>query len=404
MLPPLLLALQNPAPLDLRSAPAIAETTRLQLTPKLDGRIEDEEWDPLGTSGDVKTFLQWEPGALHIAAAGAMGKDLLVSIDPGADGWLVGATNLEARIGQRDGKPFVKLRLLDATNVAGPTYRDVPNLETASTVAVGPDGTIEATIADPGLGLLPIKAGKLAARVDVIPAGDSSPVANEPRALSSLVLGDWRSSALPDGLKVNVDFNDISVVPGENAVVRFGFAGTPMPTRIAIRSEGLAREATSATELPFPKAGKRGVNVDYRTTVQPGASVGYRLARATLTGADGVAGVVQASYRVAPPVDIVFNETRLKPSDEDRSVRIAYQAFGNSRGRLSGRATLTVPGGYRVLNGDDSQKITLFEPRRGLPKSFVLFIPARSRGTVPIRFAMEINGKKFEVVRYLTID
>ncbi len=406
MSPLLLLALQTPAPstIDLRQPPIIAETTRLELTPRLDGRIEEEEWDPLGTSGDVKTYFQWEPGALHVAAAAAMGKDLLVSIDPGADGWLVGATNLEARIGQRDGKPFIKLRILDATNVAGPVYREIPNLEAASSAAIGADGTIEATIADPGLGLLPTKGGKLAVRVDVVAATDASPAANEPRALASLLLSDSRTTALPGALKSKVDFNDIATIPGENATVRFGFTGTPMPKRIAIRSEGLAREATSATELPFPGGGKKGTSVEYRTGVQADASVGYRIARATVTGADGVPGVVQASYRIAPLVDVDLNDAHLRPSDSDRSIRVGYLVTGNSRGRLQGRTTISVPGGYRVLNGDDAQKITLFEPRRGLPKSFGLFIPAKSQGTVPVHFAMEINGKKFDVVRYLTID
>ena len=405
MSPLILLALQTPpAAIDLRQSPVVAETTRLQITPKLDGRIEDEEWDALGTSGDVRTYLQWEPGALHVAAAAAMGKDLLVSVDPGDDGWLVGATNLEARIGQRDGKAFVKLRILDATNVAGPTYREIPNLEAASAAAVGPDGTLEATIGDPGLGLLPTKGGRLAVRVDVIPATGASPAANEPRALTPLLLTDFRATALPAGLKATVDLNDIDAVPGESASVRFGFTGTPMPRRIAIRSEGFAREATSAIELPFPNAGKRGTTVDYRTGVEPTATVGYRVARATLTGSDGVPGIVQASYRIAPPADVALNVTRLARSDEDRSIRVGYEVTGNSHGRLSGHATIAVPGGYRVLNGDDAQKITLYEPRRGLPKSFGLFVPAKSRGTIPIRFAMELNGKKFETVRYLTID
>lgn len=408
MSPLLLFAFQTPVPapvaLDLRQAPAVAEPTRIELTPRLDGKIEDEEWDALGASGDVKTYLQWEPGALHVAGAAMAGKDLLVSVDPGGDGWLVGSDNLEARIGVKDGKPFVRLRILDATNVAGPTYREIPGMEAASAVAVGPDGTIEATIGDPGLGLLPLKGAKLAIRVDAIPSGDPALAANEPRALTPLLLADTRSAALPTGLGVKTDFNDIPAVPGETAQVRFAFTGAPMPKRIALRTEGLGREATSATELPFPSAGKRGVSVEYKTGIAPDASLGYRVTRATLTGSDGVPSVVQASYRIAPLVDIVLNEPHLKPSAQDRSLKIGYTAFGNSSRRLSGRATISVPGGYRILNGEESQKITLFEPRRGLPKSFGLFIPANARGTVPIRFAMEINGKKLEAVRYVTID
>ncbi len=395
---------QAPPALDLRQAPVVAEADRIALTPRIDGRIEEEEWDALGQSGEVRTFLQWEPGAIHVAAAGAAGKDVLVSIDPGGDGWLVGPNNLEARIGLREGKPFVKLRLLDATNVAGPVYRDLPGLDLASTAAVGPDGTVEATIADPGLMLLPRKAGKLSARVDAIRTDEASLPANEPRALAPLNLKEERAAALPGGLKCRVDFNDIATIPGENVAIRFGFTGEPMPQRIALRTEGLGRLSTSATELPFPAAGKGGAKVEYRTRIQPDALPGYRVARATITGSDGVPAVVQASYRVAPLADIELKETHLKSSDKDRSIRMGYVITGNSRKRLDGKATISAPGAFRVANGSDEQKLILAEPRQGLPKGFDFVIPANAKGVVPITFSLELDKKKFNVVRYVTID
>ena len=406
---PLLLAFlqtpgTEPATIDLRQPPAVVETKRLRLTPNLDGQISEEEWDEFGVSGGVKTYLQWEPGMVHVAAAMASGKDLLLSLDLAGDGWLVGNDNLEVRIGVRDGKSFVKLRILDATAVVGPTYREISNAEAASRVMVGADGTIEATIGDPGLGLLPKESAKLAARLDAIPTELADPASNEPRTLAPLLFGDVRDAGLPASLKVKVDFNDIATIPGETATIRYSFTGEPMPRRIALRSEGAAREATSTIEMPFPSADKKGVSVEYKTTIAPSASEGYRIARATMTDADGLASVVQASYRIAPLVDVVMNDPHLKKSDQDRSLKIGFTVFGNSRGRLSGQAMVSVPGGYRILNGDESQKIRLFEPRRGLPKGFGLFVPANSSGTVPIRFALEIGGKKFDVVRYLTID
>lgn len=410
MSPLLLLFLQeptNPAPapvLDFRQAPVVAETNRIRLTPKIDGKIEEEEWDPLGTSGEVKTFLEWEPGVLHIAASGAMGKDLLVSIDPGSNGWLVGKNNLEARIGIRDGKPTIKLRILDATNVAGPTYREIDNLEIASKVAIGEDGTIEASIVDPGLDLLPEKGGKLAARVDVLAADAPSPASNEPRSLTQLDLQTFRAAALPAGLKTKVDFADVPAAPGGDVSLRFGFTGDAMPKRIAMRSEGLAKDFTSALELPFPGAGKKTVNIDYKTRIQPEATIGYRIARATITGADGVPAILQASYRIAPPLDLEIKEPHLKISDKDRSLKIGFQAKGNANRRITADTIITVPAPYRVLNGDDTQRIFLAEPRLPLGKSFGLFIPANSKGTVPVTFSMTIGKSKVEIVKYVTID
>ena len=105
-----------------------------------------------------------------------------------------------------------------------------------------------------------------------------------------------------------------------------------------------------------------------------------------------------------PSADVTLNETRLRTSDKDRSLRLGYTIFGNTRRSLSGKVDLSVPQGYRILNGDDTQTLRRFEPRLGLPESFGLFVPANARGTVPIRFTFEIEKKKFEIVRFVTID
>src|SRR5579862_6909494 len=61
-------------------APTVVETQRIELTPKIDGKIDDEEWDPFSTSGPVKTYFQWEPGVIYAAATGPAGQDMLVSL------------------------------------------------------------------------------------------------------------------------------------------------------------------------------------------------------------------------------------------------------------------------------------------------------------------------------------
>ena len=393
----------TPPALDFRQAPVVAELERIRLTPKLDGHLDEEEWDAFGQSGDTKTFLQWEPGVLHVAASALTGKDLIVSIDPKSDGWLVGRDNVEIRIGVREGKPTIRLRFLDATNVAGPTYREIAGLTAASQVVVGPDSTVEASIVDPGLGFLPTKGGKLAARVDVVASEAPDAAANEPRTLASLNLREFRAAALPAGLNATAETGE-RVIPGDNLSIRFGFSGEPMPKRIALRSEGLARESTSATELPFPTSNKKTVSLDYQTRIQREASIGYRIARATLTGADGIPGIVQASYRIAPLLDLDLTDTQVRPADKDRSLKVGFVARGNSRRGLSAATTISVPAPYRIVNGDDTQRLLLAEPKLPLKKSFGLFVPANASGAVPITFSMTVNGKKLDVVRYLVID
>lgn len=393
-----------PAVVDLRQAPTIAEPTRLKLTPVLDGKLAEEEWDPFGESNGSKTFLQWEPRVLYVAATATTGKDLVVSIDPDSDGWLVGKNNLEARVTVKDGKPVVTVHFLDATNVAGPVWREVPGLSEASKAAIGTDGTIELAIVDPGLDLLPKKEGKLAARVDLVPTGSTFGEPNALRALAPLKAEDVRATALPSGLKAKVDGNERSAIPGEEAQIHFEFEGAPLPRRFAVRTEGLGRDATNANEVPLPAKAKESIGLDYRTGIAQDAPIGYRIARATITGADGVAAIVQASYRFAPLIDLELNDNRLKVSDKDRSVHLGFVAIGNTNRRVDGNVTITAPQNFRIPNGDDTQRLYLAEPRLPLRKGFDLFIPANATGVFPIVFSAKFGKQTVETVRYIVIE
>src|SRR5208283_2501321 len=76
----------------------VKQTDRLALTPKLDGKIDPEEWDPFSSQGGLDTYFQWEPRKLHMAARVPVGQDLIVSLDLKGDGWLVGKDNVEVRV------------------------------------------------------------------------------------------------------------------------------------------------------------------------------------------------------------------------------------------------------------------------------------------------------------------
>src|SRR4051794_27770199 len=93
------------------AAQAVAESNRIAVTPKINGKLDEEEWDPLASDAATKTFFQWEPGRLHAAAAVPNGEDMVVSIDARGNGWLIGSDNLEIRVGSKDGKTTFAARL-----------------------------------------------------------------------------------------------------------------------------------------------------------------------------------------------------------------------------------------------------------------------------------------------------
>ena len=125
MLASLALATVLQTPTAFVSSFSVRETTRLALTPKLDGKLSEEEWDRFAIIDGVQTYFQWQPGKLHGAATLPVGKDLVASFDLQGDGWLVGADNVEVRISWNKGAPTVRERILDATEVSQPKWVEV---------------------------------------------------------------------------------------------------------------------------------------------------------------------------------------------------------------------------------------------------------------------------------------
>jgi hypothetical protein len=386
----------------------VLEINRIAATPKIDGRIEEEEWDPIGAAGSGKAYYQWEPNRFHIAAVVPEGHELLASFDMRQNGWLIGSDNLEVRIKHVEGKPVVSARLLDGTRLSGPTWIDLPGFEQSSQVAEATEGgmtTYEISMTDNGIGLLPVESGaKLAIRVDAPLVSESNFEPFLPRVLSNVVLGMQRFAALPTGLKFNVEGVNKSVTPGEDVRLRLTFNGANSLNlmRLAMRSEGLAKDVTSKLEVPFPKFDNKGrAFVDYNTAVAAEATLGYRILRAELFGADGIPAMMQASYRIAPPIDFDLVRQQIPVNANDRSAKYAFYVRSNTGGRVTGNVTLEVPAPLRVLNG--ATRTIQIAGRQRQRMDFELFLPENTAGTFPVTFKSTLNGITTEQVGYFTV-
>ncbi|RYG43971.1 hypothetical protein EON79_15915, partial [bacterium] len=318
-------------------APSAVESTRIALTPVLDGRLEEEEWDPFATEAGGTTYFQWEPSGLHLAAKITPGYEIVASFDLANDGWLKGKDNLEVRIAA-DGS--VKARLVDATPTSGPVWIEMPGFLSSTKVVSGPD-VVEATIMDPGLGLLAEKTGsKIGVRVDLVPVGSAAMEAYMPRVAAPVTLAFYRAAALPTGLRFEPENESKSVVPGQTVRLRFTYQGKNDLNlqRLNLRSEGPARMATSLIEIPFPRFDRKNrAFVDYDTPVASGASLGYRIARGSLTGSDGIPSVMQVSYRIAEPADAQLVLDKIPVAETDRSMKRNYYLRSNSGRPVNGK-------------------------------------------------------------------
>ncbi len=405
MLFPLAIAIlgqQAAAPFDpaaMMTAPSVVEVSRLRVTPKIDGKIEAEEWDSFTTTAATQTYFEWEPAQLHFAATVANGQDLVVSLDLKHDGWLVGKDNIELRVSLTDGKPSAVARLLDATNVTGPTWRDLPELDLALKVAATSDAgttTYEVSVTDPGTDLIAASENqKIGVRMDSVPTEVPALPAVMPRSLAVVALVNSRAAALPLGLKWNTEFGDIPIVPGESGRVRLTFKGKNdlKITRLEMRSEGFGRDATNLFALPFPSFDTKGrAYIDYSTRIAPDSLLGYRILRGTLTTADGVPSVLQTSYRIAPIVDVDVVHTAIPVSSTDRGYKLPFYITANSRSRVSGTVTIKMPEGFRVLN-DSTKTFSIFGVRGKTRQIFEIYIPAGKSGTYAADFTLTVKDQ-----------
>lgn len=388
----------------------IVDSVRLALTPKIDGTMEDEEWDPLLKTTDMDSYFQWEPGKLHLAGRVPVGSELVYSIDLKNNGWLVGRDNLEIRLRRNEAGVEVKGRVLDADNKSGPKWVDVPGLATAavassSTSEDGATWTVEATLNDPGTGYFPDRSKTVGLRVDAVKADAPEAAPYIPRMLRQINLGMRRSTGLPGGVFWEPEGEGRYVVPGHGIKIRYTFKGdnTNPFQRVSMRSEGFSRQETNVMEVPFPRFDKKNrAFVDYDTGVIKEAGNGWRLARCVITSKDGGTAMGQASYRIAPILDLelVREDISRKPSADLRKVTIYLRS--NAPSRTEGKLHVSLPEGWSVLTGNDSPFVIY---GMGTIRRVVeISIPANAVGTFPVEMTAKIGSREVAQTAYMTVQ
>lgn len=401
MIPLLLLAVAG-VPQDFAKPMDVVQPLRIELTPTLDGKIEPEEWDPL-TPG---TYLQWEPGTLYVAGSAPVGKDLVLSLDASGDGWLVGDDNYEFRISFTDGKANLSIRQLDATAVKQPVWRERKDFEMASSAVATADGdliSMEGAFADAGLGLLPLNPQTMRLRVDLVDAG---PVETYlPRLCQELSLVDFRPVGLPRDMRAGVGAGTRAVVPGEDIKLRLTFNGTDAmgAKSVQMRTLGPAGAQTNRMSLMFPKFDRKGrAFIDYATPIDPGATAGWRVMRATIDFADGPTGLVETSYWIAPFFHFTIPEASTRVSLRKGVLRVAYVFELDSMRSSKGTIRIEPPAGWKVTRGDGDGFASVGGQTRHL-RVVEFKVPEGTHGTFPIRFTGETADRKTTQTCYFTI-
>ncbi|MCB8933227.1 MAG: hypothetical protein M9921_09895 [Fimbriimonadaceae bacterium] len=376
----------------------VQETVRMPLTPRLDGRTSEEEWDRFAVVDGVQTYFQWEPRELHAAAKLPVGQDFVASFDVSGDGWLVGKDNIEARVSWNGGSPKVHVRVLDATDAAGPRWVEDPAMEGAALVGAassGGDWTVELTLGDAGHDLFPEgSVPAFALRLNGVPATSPSVDPLTARALFKVAFGWERDSGLPEGLKWKPELQARSVVPGDANRIRLTFTGSNDLNlrRIEVRTEGLGREYALGMQQPFPDFDNKGrAFVDYDTKIDDKAPLGYRLVRGTLTDANGRVSQIQCSYQVSEPVSFdVVPLKGVKSKPEEQKIRVTLYVKSHTAKRIDGIFLAEPPSGWTIASGSGGSFL-IYNSRGSSRRSLELIAPAGAKGSFPIKVSARIG-------------
>jgi hypothetical protein len=395
-------------PVVLAQPQAVAEPTRLALTPTLDGMIRADEWDSFVQSNDGETFFQWEPGKLYFAGRFKADRELVVSMDIKHDGWLIGKDNIEIRLRYKDGFPTISARQLDGTRKTGPTWLDLSKINRACIVRgreVNGEVEVEAMVLDPGMELLPIREKQqIGLRMDVVAQSSQATEPFLPRNGAVVRLSSARASAMPVGLDWKVEEPGRSVTQGRVASVRFSFSAKANPglKRIEIKPMGLLAQHAATLKEQFPQLQRGRAFVDYEAKTTREAPTGYHLVTTTLFTGDGIPSMIQASIRVAPLVDFSLVEDRftLKPGVQE--FKIPFYIESNSTLRLDGTYAVEEPPRWTIRQGMENSFL-IYNSRASVRRVLTVRTPADSSGIIPLKFTAKIGDRVVEQIHWITI-
>lgn len=392
-----------PPPIDMSMAPTIIESNRLAITPKVDGKIDSEEWDSFADTAQTKTYFQWEPRRLHFGATAMVGQDIILSIDTLGNGWLQGKDNIEVRVRQTSAGAEMLCRVLDNTGTQGPVWIDAPEIRAASKLASTTEGnmwTVEVSLRDAGSLMFPEEAGKpIGVRMDSVSSGEPNAAPFLPRGMAMTKLVMDRGIGVPTGLTWKPEFKGRSVSPGESMRIRLGFNGAEGINlkRIDMRTEGLAKNDTSVKGYPFPDFDKKmRAFVDYDTSITDSAEPGWRVLRGTVMDAQDRPIVVQTSYQIAPIIEFDFEQPKkVEGSSETQTVRLATFIRSNTKKRVTGLFRVAPPSGWDVESGNE-KTFVIYNARGSKRQVFEVKVPAGFRGTVPLTLTADIGPTSIE--------
>ncbi len=390
--------------------PAVtADTDIFKRTPKIDGVVDEGEWDTFYTytNGDlnVTTYANWDSDSIYIASKSNKPVDLLAFLDANADGWYNGDDNYEFRVIRGEG---------NSTKLSVNRY-DSHHARTPAASAVSVD---EAAIVEMKSGVDASGAQSIEMRIPIslIPKfkiGDNHKIgllisartgSDEASWLGSGAPGDTKESTLVSKkiaslkpLELGFDLRDNRIARGEELVAKFHLTNSGADTvdvrDFVIAGEGKAGDFLSSQKVRMEGlAPKRHISHDIRSVIPTDMPLGSWAIGAEVKSATGKLGGALISFDVVEPfeAELRLPEKPIRPDVKDVTIGVAIR--NNTRGRLRGDAKITMPDGWELWKNENKREFSA-AAESITSVTFKCKQPLGALNEIPVKVDVTINGK-----------
>lgn len=390
-------------------APAIQPDTDIfRRTPKLDGVIEDGEWDAFYSysfSGlDASAYANWDSDNIYFAVKSNKPVDMLAVLDARADGWYNGDDNYE----------FLAVREGDAVKCIVNRY-DSRRTKTPSAAAVSAEESALVTVKS-GSDASGARCIEMCVPASLIPGfriGEGRKVgllmsartgAEDSGWILSGSPGDTRESVLVSKkfaalkpLNLGFDLLDATVARGEEIVGKFHLTNGGADS-VAVHSVVLAGEGKGSGFLSSQKirmeglAPKKHTSHEIRSVIPRDMPLGSWALGAEVRSADGKLGAALVSFTVVEPFHVGLRLPDKPVPTSAKDVTLGVVVTNNTRREVRGQAIIALPAGWEIWKN---------EPKRdfraaGESLTTVTFkakAPLGALSEVPVKVEVTINGK-----------
>lgn len=384
------------------------DTNIFKRTPKLDGVVDNGEWDAFYTytSGDLEltTYADWDSANLYIASKSNKPIDLLALLDANADGWYNGEDNYEFRMVRgAEGASKLIVNRYDSRRTKTPSASAVTAEEAAlvEMKSATKDGISSVEMRIPA-GLVRkfklVDNRKLGLLVTARTGSDEASwiASGSPGDTQESILVSKKIASLKP-LDLGFDLRDTKIARGDDLVAKFHLTNVGADT-VDVRSFVIAGEGKAGDFLSSQKvrmeglAPKKHVAHDVRSVIPKDMPLGSWALGAEVKAADNKLGGALVSFDVVEPFELLLRLPTEPVKPTVKEVTVGVVITNNMRHGVRGEAKITMPDGWELWKNEPKREFRA-SSKSLTTVTFKMKPPLGAPQRTPVKMDVTIDGK-----------